>query len=136
MSPSQLSRVSAYVSRAVHFCPDMSARQALLFAGLLMGPAERSSNDVKRRTRSLLEELNLGGVRHAKVSQLSESQLRRLHIAVHLLLDTQLLILDQPLQGKFFCSRFDSNLSIVNFCTLDKYGLLFESRIQITNQCK
>ncbi len=95
----------------------MTARQALLFAGLLMGPASRSSGrggsgggsgnstgnaDIKRRTRTLLEELNLGEVRHTVLSELTDSERRRLHIAVHLLLDTEILMLDQPLQGKFY----------------------------------
>ena len=57
------------------------------------------STDIKRRTRTILEELNLGEVRHTRVSELTDSERRRLHIAIHLLLDTELLILDQPLQG-------------------------------------
>lgn len=89
--------------------PEMTARQALLFAGLLMGPASRGRSgsgsgnaDIKRRTRTLLEELNLGEVRHTVLSELTDSERRRLHIAVHLLLDTEILFLDQPLQGRVF----------------------------------
>ena len=106
-SPRHLSRVCAYVQRTTHLCPDMSTRQVLLFAGLLMGPAVKggstgvgsNNSDIKRRTRTILEELNLGEVRHARVSQLTDSEKRRLHIAIYLLLDTDILILDQPLNG-------------------------------------
>jgi len=41
----------------------------------------------------------LGEVRHTRLSELTESEKRRLHIAIHLLLDTEILILDQPLLG-------------------------------------
>lgn len=95
----QLSRMLAYVTKTMHLCSNMSTRQALLFAGLLMGPASRSSTDVKRLTRTLLEELNLGDVRHTKLSKLTHSERKRLHIAMHLLLDTEILMLDQPLFG-------------------------------------
>lgn len=99
LTPKHLNRVMAYVCRTMHFCPDMSPRQALLFAGLLMGPAARGSTDIKRRTRTLLEELNLGEVHHTRLSELTDSERRRLHIAMHLILDTEILILDQPLLG-------------------------------------
>lgn len=97
ITPTYLSRVAAFVSHEMSFCPDMSTRQALLFAGLLLGPADKAANDMKRRTRAILEELNLGEVRHARLSELTDSERLRLHVAIHLLLDTELLILDQPL---------------------------------------
>ncbi|KPM02319.1 ABC transporter sub-family G-like protein 2 [Sarcoptes scabiei] len=84
---------------AIMATSEMSTRQALLFAGLLIGPASRSTTDVKRFTRTLLEELNLGEVRHTKLSELTYSERKRLHIAIHLLLDTELLMIDQPLLG-------------------------------------
>ncbi|OTF82901.1 ABC transporter sub-family G-like protein [Euroglyphus maynei] len=99
ISAKHLSNMIAYVTNNMHLCSTMSTRQALLFAGLLIGPASRSSTDVKRLTRTLLEELNLGQVRHTKLSELTYSERRRLHVAMHLLLDTELLLIDQPLLG-------------------------------------
>ena len=97
-----LSRVSTFVPKSTEFCPDMSTRQALLFAGMLLTPAQTprgSSGDIKRRTRTILEELNLGEVRHTRIAELTESERKRLQIATHLLLDTEILLLDQPLDG-------------------------------------
>ncbi|KAH7646586.1 abc transporter sub-family g-like protein [Dermatophagoides farinae] len=99
ISTKHLSHMIGYVTKNMQLCSTMSTRQALLFAGLLMGPASRSSTDVKRLTRTLLEELNLGEVRHTKLSELTYSERRRLHVAMHLLLDTELLLIDQPLFG-------------------------------------
>lgn len=77
----------------------MTARQTLLFTSLVQKPAKRNDFDTKKRTNALLEELGLSEVRHSSVSSLTEAEKRRLLIAVSLLLDTDILLLDQPTKG-------------------------------------
>lgn len=99
MNPKRLSQLFAYVSQDTTLCPDMSTRQALLFTSLVQGPAKRNSFDTKKRTNALLEELGLSEVRHTCISDLTDAEKRRLLIAINLLLDTDILLLDQPTKG-------------------------------------
>ncbi|XP_074604489.1 ATP-binding cassette sub-family G member 8 [Brevipalpus obovatus] len=99
MSPKKLSQVISYVARDTTLCPDMSTRQTLLFSSLVQGPAKRSSFDTKKRINAVLEELGLSEVRHTSVASLTEPERRRLLIAMSLLLDTDVLLLDQPTKG-------------------------------------
>lgn len=99
MSPSKLSELVAYVNQDINLCPDMTARQTLLFSSLLQKAPKRSDFDPKKKSDSLLEELGLSEVRHSSVSSLTEAEKRRLLIAVSLLLDTDVLVLDQPVKG-------------------------------------
>lgn len=99
MSPSKLSELVSYVNQEINLCPDMTARQTLLFSSLLQKAAKRNDFDPKKKTYALLEELGLSEVRHSSVSSLTEAEKRRLLIAVSLLLDTDILILDQPVKG-------------------------------------
>jgi ABC-type branched-subunit amino acid transport system ATPase component len=48
---------------------------------------------------ALIEDLGLDQVRHTKVSGLTTSEKRRLNVACHLLLDTDIVVLDQPTRG-------------------------------------
>lgn len=47
----------------------------------------------------LIEDLGLEQVRNTKVSGLTVSERRRLNVACHLLLDTDVVLLDQPTRG-------------------------------------
>ncbi|CAG2167830.1 unnamed protein product [Oppiella nova] len=95
----RLSQLLAYVSQDTALCPDMSTRQALLFTSLVQRPAKKSSFDTKKRTNALLEELGLSEVRHTCISDLTDAEKKRLLIAINLLLDTDILLLDQPTKG-------------------------------------
>ncbi|RWS15545.1 ATP-binding cassette sub-family G member 8-like protein [Dinothrombium tinctorium] len=99
MTPEKLSEVVGYVSQETKLCPEMSARQTLLFSTLVKRPAKKNSFDTKKRTNAVLEELSLSEVRHTSVSDLTESEQKRLLIAMNLLLDTDILLLDQPTKG-------------------------------------
>ncbi|RWS28135.1 ATP-binding cassette sub-family G member 8-like protein [Leptotrombidium deliense] len=99
MSPQKMSEVVGYVSQDTTLCPQMSARQTLLFSTLVQKPAKRNSFDTKKRTNAVLEELSLSEVRHTSVADLTEAERRRLLIAMSLLLDTDILLLDQPTKG-------------------------------------
>lgn len=95
----KLAQVLGYVSQDTTLCPQMSTRQALLFSSLLQSPAKRSSFDTKKRTNALLEELGLSEVRHTCINDLTDAEKKRLLIAMNLLLDTEILLLDQPTKG-------------------------------------
>lgn len=47
----------------------------------------------------LIEDLGLEQVRHTKVQNMTTSEKRRLNVACHLLLDTDIVVLDQPTRG-------------------------------------
>jgi len=99
MSPQKLGQIATYVSQDCSLCPDMSTRQTLFFSSLLQGPAKKNAFDTKKRTNAVLEELGLSEVRHTRVADLNEAEKRRLQIAINLLLDTDILLLDQPTKG-------------------------------------
>ncbi|XP_013793283.1 ATP-binding cassette sub-family G member 8-like, partial [Limulus polyphemus] len=48
---------------------------------------------------ALLEDLGLGQVKHTRVHDLTESEKRRLNVACRLMLDTDIVLLDQPTKG-------------------------------------
>jgi ABC-type multidrug transport system ATPase subunit len=48
---------------------------------------------------ALLEDLGLSQVRHTRVADLTCSERQRLNVACHLLLDTDIVVLDQPTRG-------------------------------------
>lgn len=95
----RLSHMLAYVSQDATLCPDMSTRQALLFTSLVQRPAKKSTFDAKKRTNALLEELGLSEVRHTAIKDLTDAEQKRLLIAINLLLDTDILLLDHPTKG-------------------------------------
>ncbi|KAI1292780.1 ATP-binding cassette sub-family G member 8 [Halotydeus destructor] len=99
LTTTKLSELIAYVSQDTDLCPDMTTRQTVLFSTLVQKPAKRNDFDTKKRTNALLEELGLSEVRHSSVSSLTEAERKRLLIAVSLMLDTDILLLDQPTQG-------------------------------------
>lgn len=128
MNPKKLSQVVSYVGQDTSLCPYMSARQTLLFSSLLQGPARKNSFDTKKRTSQVLEELGLSEVRHTSVADLTEPERRRLLIAMGLLLDTDVLLLDQPTKGM---DIFDSFFLIEN---LRRWALIKGRCVIITIQ--
>lgn len=99
VSPAQLSRCCGFARPDLQLCPRMSTRQTMFLHSLLRSPARPPTLDTKRRVDTLLEELGLSEVRHTSVAQLSDAERSRLLIALQLLLEPSLLLLDQPIRG-------------------------------------
>ncbi|PNF34419.1 hypothetical protein B7P43_G13248 [Cryptotermes secundus] len=100
VSPSQLRDRVAYVQCDSRLSPDLSVRQALsLHHWLCHSSGHHSKLNTKDRIDALIEDLGLDQVRHTKVSGLTTSEKRRLNVACHLLLDTDIVVLDQPTRG-------------------------------------
>jgi len=90
----------ALVERDISFTPDMSVRQTLLFHSLMREPGTLTrGRDTKGRINALIEDLGLSQVKHTRVADLTVSEKQRLNVACHLLLDTDIVLLDQPTQG-------------------------------------
>lgn len=90
----------AFVQQDCSFAPDMSVRQTLLFTSLLQESGNQSRTfDTKGRINALIEDLGLGLVKHTRVKNLTMSEKRRLNVACRLLLDTDIVLLDQPTKG-------------------------------------
>lgn len=122
-----VARCCGYACSSPALCPRMSTRQTLLFESLLRSAGVQSAShhphqpthsthshqhhqtnyniSTKRRVDALLEQLALSDVRHTSVGQLSPAERTRLSIALQLLVDPTILLLDQPLSG---CDLFDS----------------------------
>lgn len=98
MPPGRLENCVAYVAKDYELCPDMSVRQWLLFTSLLQEPGG-PGRDTKARINALLEDLGLGQLKHTRIRDLTESELRRLTVGSQLLLDTDVVLLDQPVSG-------------------------------------
>lgn len=98
--PDKLHNRVTYVQQDCSYMPDMSVRQTLLFTSLLKEPGNPSRGfDTKGRINALIEDLGLGLVKHTRVKHLTPSEKRRLNVACHLLLDTDIVLLDQPTKG-------------------------------------
>ncbi len=91
------------VKRLIGFCPqemafyeDLSAWDNMLFyAGLYDIP----SSEAKRRCRELLEMLGLWDVAKKKVGAFSGGMKKKLNLAISLINDPKLLLLDEPTTG-------------------------------------
>jgi ABC-type multidrug transport system ATPase subunit len=100
VQPARLADRVAYVEQDVSFSPDMSVRQTLLFHSFMREPGTlMRSRDNKGRIDALIEDLGLSQVKHTRVADLTLSEKQRLNVACHLLLDTDIVLLDQPTQG-------------------------------------
>ncbi|GAB6028959.1 hypothetical protein CHUAL_004754 [Chamberlinius hualienensis] len=98
--PDKLENRVSLVQQDCNFSPDMSVRQTLLFTSLLKEPGNPSRGfDTKGRINALIEDLGLSIVKHTRVKHLTLSEKRRLNVACHLLLDTDIVLLDQPTKG-------------------------------------
>jgi len=100
VEPARLSDRVAFVEQDVSFTPDMSVRQTLLFHSFMREPGTLTrGRDNKGRINALIEDLGLNQVKHTRVEDLTLSEKQRLNVACHLLLDTDIVLLDQPTQG-------------------------------------
>jgi ABC-type multidrug transport system ATPase subunit len=98
--PARLADRVALVERDISFTPDMSVRQTLLFHSLMREPGTLTrGRDTKGRINALIEDLGLSQVKHTRVADLTVSEKQRLNVACHLLLDTDIVLLDQPTEG-------------------------------------
>ncbi|XP_013790656.1 ATP-binding cassette sub-family G member 8-like, partial [Limulus polyphemus] len=99
MTPAKLKSCVAYVEQNSDFSPDLSVQQTLLFASFLKKPSDPNRNrDPKGRINALLEDLGLGEVKHTRVRDITKSEKCRLNVACQLLLNTDIVLLDQPLK--------------------------------------
>ncbi|GBP27615.1 ATP-binding cassette sub-family G member 8 [Eumeta japonica] len=98
VSARTLRRVTAHVRRDALLCPRMSVEHTLHFHAALRRPPSHRQYKISDRDRInlLIEELGLEQVRDTSVCRLTRSETRRLSVACQLLLDTAILILDQP----------------------------------------
>ncbi|XP_043227809.1 ATP-binding cassette sub-family G member 8-like [Amphibalanus amphitrite] len=97
VDPGRLARRVAYVQENCDFSPNMSVRQTMLFHAFLQEPGDVARGfNVKQKINALIEDLGLGQVKHTSVRDLTVSERRRLNVACHLSLDTDLVLLDQP----------------------------------------
>ncbi|XP_077500584.1 ATP-binding cassette sub-family G member 8 isoform X2 [Amblyomma americanum] len=105
MPPARLEHCVAYVARNWRLWPDMSVRQWMLFTSLLQEPGG-PGRDTKARINALLEDLGLGQLKHTRIRDLTESEARRLNVGSQLLLDTDVVLLDQPVSGMDILDSF------------------------------
>ncbi|OQR68686.1 ATP-binding cassette sub-family G member 8-like [Tropilaelaps mercedesae] len=105
METEKLQNFIGYVGKDFELCPDMSVRQWMLFTSLVQEPGG-PIRDTKERINALLEDLGLGQLRHTRIADLTESEKRRLNVATQLLLDTDIVLLDQPIQGMDILDSF------------------------------
>ncbi|CAG7722118.1 unnamed protein product [Allacma fusca] len=102
-NPVSLTRLGsrvAYVRRDYRMHPDITVAQTMRFHALLRKPIRTTSaHDKNTRINVLLEELGLASVRHSLVEQLTSAERQRLAVGCQLLLDTDIVLLDQPTRG-------------------------------------
>ncbi|KAG5872246.1 hypothetical protein JTB14_008804 [Gonioctena quinquepunctata] len=92
----------AYVQSDAHLCKDMTVVQTLRFHYDLKKPTDKLGYlkiEAMDRINVLIEDLGLEQVRDTKVSSMTISERRRLNVACHLILDTDIVVLDQPTRG-------------------------------------
>ena len=98
------------VDRNINFTTDMSVRQTILFHSLMREPGTLTrGRDTKGRIDALIEDLGLSQVKHTRVEDLTVSEKRRLNVACHLQLDTDIVILDQVSFKFYFFKTFETD---------------------------
>ncbi|XP_076346385.1 uncharacterized protein LOC143244854 isoform X2 [Tachypleus tridentatus] len=99
MTPAKLKFCVAYVQQNFDFSPDLSVQQTLLFTSFLKKPDDPNrKRDLKGRINALLEDLGLGEIKHTQIRDITKSEKSRLNVACQLLLNTDIVLLDQPLK--------------------------------------
>ena len=92
----------AFVRNDINFWPEMSVLQILNYYCHLRKPTAKLKHlqiDLKDRINALLEDLGLDQIKTSVISNLTMSEKRRLNVACHLLLDTDIIVLDQPTES-------------------------------------
>lgn len=92
----------AYVQSDLNLCKDLTVVQTLRFHYDLKKPTDKLGYlkiEAMDRINVLIEDLGLEQVRDTKVSSMTVSERRRLNVACHLILDTDIVVLDQPTRG-------------------------------------
>lgn len=90
-SGSQLTHLISYVNANGVLCPDLSVRHTLWFHWMLTG---KRSSSARPQIDQLLHDINLHALRHTSVRHLNSSELVRLRLAIALLLDPPILLID------------------------------------------
>lgn len=89
----QIRPLIGYVPQDIALFEDLSVRDNL------MCWSEKKGSEAKKQAERLINELNLSAFAYKKISALSGGMKRRVNLAVALLDDLELLILDEPLVG-------------------------------------
>ncbi|CAH1971145.1 unnamed protein product [Acanthoscelides obtectus] len=92
----------AYVQNDLNLCKDMTVLQTMRYHYDLKKPTDKLGYlkiDAMDRINVLIEDLGLEQVKNTKVSSMTISEKRRLNVACHLILDTDIVVLDQPTRG-------------------------------------
>jgi len=91
--PEAVTRYVAYMPQKPTALLDLTAQEAIYFTGHLRG---MSRADAKKAAAQLVEEWGLGEVRHKAVRHLSGGQNRLVGLAITLVADRPVMILDEP----------------------------------------
>eukprot|EP00095_Tigriopus_kingsejongensis_P006324 maker-scaffold411_size179879-snap-gene-0.27 protein:Tk06324 transcript:maker-scaffold411_size179879-snap-gene-0.27-mRNA-1 annotation:"abc subfamily abcg" len=100
ISPNRLRDRIAHVTDRMSLFPNMTVKQSMLFRSFLNEPGSNSrQKNTRGRVNALIEDLGLAQVKHTRVRNLSASETQRLNVCCHLLLDTDIVVLDEPTKG-------------------------------------
>ncbi|XP_064476480.1 ATP-binding cassette sub-family G member 5-like isoform X2 [Ornithodoros turicata] len=88
-----------YVSRRVSLLPGVTVRQTLDYAAKLTVGSKVSGSVKRGRVKQVMADLALNQVANKEVSSLSINEYRRLSIALELVRDPVLVVLDEPTAG-------------------------------------
>lgn len=91
--------------------PMLTVFEALLFAARLRLPESIPDTEKQERVVALLEKLGIENIRNARIGDntggkargISGGEMRRVSIGSELIASPDILILDEPTSGKFFC---------------------------------
>ncbi|MDO4338615.1 MAG: ABC transporter ATP-binding protein [Eubacteriales bacterium] len=92
----EIRRIIGYLPQDFSMYPGMQVREVMDYLGILSGMQRKER---RKRTRELLEKVNLAHASGQKVRTLSGGMKRRLGIAQALLHDPKVLIVDEPTAG-------------------------------------
>jgi ABC-2 type transport system ATP-binding protein len=85
-----------YLPENPYFYDHLTAEELLWFGGKTLG---LSSRDITARTDALLNRVNLQSARHRQLKTYSKGMVQRAGVALALIHDPQIVILDEPMNG-------------------------------------